>query len=126
MPAVDLLQRIGDLPHRGVRTRRIDRQFEKISVTAGRGAPQLPQRGLDGTRITFGAKPSQLGELLVADPAVLDLEHLDGMVLVDLVLVDPDYGLLAGIDPGLRARRRLLDAHLRDTVADRLCHAAVL
>ena len=87
---------------------------------------QLGQRGVDRGLVPVGAQLLQLGDLLGAHPAVLDLEHLDLVVLVDLVLVDADHRLLPGVDAGLGAGRGLLDAQLRDAVADRLGHAAVL
>ena len=121
----DSLQRIGDLADGGVRPRGVDGELQQISVTVGR-LGQLGQRGVDGGLVALGAQLLQLGELLGAHPAVLDLEHLDLVVLVDLVLVDADHRLLAGVDAGLGARRRLLDAQLRDAVVDGLRHAAVL
>src|ERR1700730_4536079 len=48
--------------------------------------------------------------LLCAHPAVLDLQHLDRVVLVDLVLVYADHRLLARVDSRLRAGGGLLDA----------------
>jgi hypothetical protein len=47
------------------------------------------------------------------------------VILVNLVLVHPDHGLRTGVDAGLGARGGLLDAQLRDAVADGLGHAAV-
>ena len=49
------------------------------------------------------------------------------MLLVgEPVGVDADHRLGAGVDPGLGAGRRLLDAHLGDALLDRLGHAAGL
>ncbi|COZ50902.1 Uncharacterised protein [Mycobacterium tuberculosis] len=47
------------------------------------------------------------------------------MVLGHLVFVHPDHRLLTGVDAGLGARGRLLDAQLGDAVADGLRHAAM-
>ena len=44
------------------------------------------------------ARSFPVGDLLGAHPAVLDLEHLDLVVLVDLVLVDADHRLLTRVD----------------------------
>ena len=102
MPAVHLLQRVGDLADGGLGPGRVDRQREQVvaqtvltrRTVRGRGPGQFGQRGLRRRLVAFGAQLRQLGDLLGAHPAVLDLEHLDLVVLVDPVLVDPDHRLL--------------------------------
>ena len=96
------------------------------AAVGGGRATQLGQGGIDRGLVPACPQLLQFGQLLGAHPAVLDLEYLDLLVLVDLVLVDPDHRLNTGIDAGLGARGRLLDAQLGDAVVDGLRHAAVL
>ena len=130
---VDLLQRIGDLADGGLGPRRVDGQRQQVvaqPVLTARPWHRGPVNSASAASTAASSRSarscSQLGDLLGAHPAVLDLEHLDLVVLVDLVLVDADHRLLAGVDAGLGARGRLLDAQLRDAVVDGLRHAAVL
>ncbi len=84
------------------------------------------ERGLGRGVVPLSPQLLQLGDLLGAHPAVLDLEDLDLVVLVDLVAVHADHGLRTGVDPGLGTGGGLLDAQLRDALVDRLRHTAVL
>ena len=134
MPAVHLLQCVGDLPDGGLGAGRVDRQRHQVVAqpiipgAAGcRCSPgQFGQCGLHGRLVALGAQLLELGDLFGSHPAVLDLEHLDVGILVDLILVDADHRLLAGVDAGLGAGGRFLDTQFRDAVADRLCHSAAL
>ena len=76
--------------------------------------------------VALGAEPLELGDLLAVDLVVVDLEHVERVLVGEPVGVDADHLLVAGVDPGLGAGRRLLDAHLRDALLDRLGHAAGL
>ena len=139
MATVDLLQRIRDLTDRRLRAGGVDGQCHQVvaqSVSPGPvatgtarcrcGPGQFGQCRLHGRLVALGAQLLQLGDLFGADPAVLDLEHLDVGVLDHLVLVHPDHRLLTGVDAGLGAGGGLFDAKLRDSVADRLGHTAAL
>src|SRR5256885_2338277 len=65
--------------------------------------------GLDSARL---ADLRQTGNLLVAHLVVVDVEEIDLRCIPAAVFVDADDDLLAAIDLGLAARRRLLDAQL--------------
>ena len=123
MAAERLFQRQRDLADRGAGARRADREFEQIAVAA-RGLGQRVERGLDGGDVARALELLQLGELAGAHLGIVDLQHVDLDVRLRPVGVDADQRLLAGIDARLRARRRFLDAHLRQALLDRRRHAA--
>ena len=76
--------------------------------------------------VALRAQPLELGDLLAVDVVVVDLEDVELVLGGEPVGVDADDLLRAGVDPGLGARRGLLDAHLRDALLDGLGHAARL
>ena len=117
---VDLLQRVGDLPDRGLRPGGVDRQRQQVGVGA------RPDRCWAGPRARLSRDSAarqasssrsarsrrSLATCPLADRAVVDLEHLDGLLVRHAVVVDADHRLAAGVDPRLGARRRLLDPQL--------------
>ena len=133
MATVDPLQGVGDLTDGSFGAGGVDGQRHQVVAQAvGPGCPlgpgrpgQLGQRRLHGGLVAPGPQLRQLGDLLGAHPAVLDLEDLQIGVLVDLVLVDADHRLLAGVDAGLGAGGGLLDPQFGDPLADGLGHAPV-
>ena len=134
MTPVHVLQRIGDLTDGGLGTGGGDGQRHQVvaqAVLAGPGgiscgAGQFAERGLHRCLVPFGAQLRQFGQLLGPHPDILDLEHLDVGVLVDLVFVDADHRLLPGVDAGLGPGGGFLDPQLGDAVADGLGHPAPL
>jgi hypothetical protein len=66
----------------------------------------------------------QARDLVVADRVVVDRQRLDRRFLVELVLVDADDRVEAGIDAGLLLRRARLDLQLGPAALHRLRHAA--
>ena len=115
-----------------LRAGRVDGQRQQVvaeSILAGPtvgcgGTRQLGQRGFDCRLVPTCPQLFEFGQLLGTHPAVLDLEDLDLLILFDLVLVDPDHRLGAGVDAGLSPRGGFFDAQLRNTVVDGLGHAA--
>ena len=66
--------------------------------------------------VPLRAELLELGELLLVDARVVDLEHVERSSVVQPVGVHADQLLRAGVDPRLGAGRRLLDPHLRDAL----------
>ena len=64
----------------------------------------------------------EAGDLGGADGAVVDLEDIDGILLGELVLVDTDNDILAGVDAGLLSGSGLLDTELGHAGGDGLGH----
>ena len=62
--------------------------------------------------------------LLLAYLGVVDLEDVDGILVVETVLVDADDGLASRVDACLGTGGCLLDTHLGQTGLDGLGHAA--
>ena len=62
--------------------------------------------------------------LLAANLGIVDLENIDGIFVVKTVFVDTYDCLTARVDTCLRACRCFLDAQLRQTCFDSLCHTA--
>ena len=133
MPAVDLLQRVGDLADRGLGAGRVDREREQVAVEASRlPAPRSADVGQRLERaayvvvVALGAQPLELGDLLAVDVVVVDPEHVELVLGGEPVGVDADDLLGAGVDARLGAGGGLLDAHLGDALLDGLGHAAGL
>ncbi len=135
VPAVDLLQCVGDLADRGVRAGGVDGELEQVAVQAALAGPVLGRlRGVrqrvegGGHRgvVAVVAQLLQTRDLLAQHVGVVDLEHLDVLAAEQRVLVHADHRLAPGVDPRLGARGGLLDAHLRQALVDRLGHAAGL
>jgi len=78
---------------------------------------------LHGGLVALGLGCLDPGDLLVADRAG-HLERLNGRFFLHPVLVDADDDILALVDAGLAACRRLLDAELRHARLDGAGHAA--
>src|ERR1700678_3252035 len=102
--AEHLLKRVGDLAHGGLRAGGVDGQRQQVvlvpvAARPGRGGGQPVERRLAGGRVALLAEPAQLLELLGPDRPVVDLEHVDVVGPDGEVLVDPDHGLAAGVDP---------------------------
>ncbi len=128
VPAEHPFQRVGDLPHGRLGAGGVHGQLEQVVLQAGRGMPgglgERVERARHGLGVAFGPEAGQLGELLGAYGAVVDLEHVDGLVAVGPVLVHPDHRLPAGVDAGLRACGGLLDAQLGQPRLDGPRHPA--
>ena len=136
VPAVDLLQRVGDLPDGRLRPGGVDGELEQVRVQpaappslggrAGRvGEPA--QRVASRPSASRSARScSSLAFCWASTSALSTLSTSICLVGRDPVLVDADHRLPAGVDPRLGAGGGLLDAQLRDAVVDRLGHAAVL
>ena len=132
MSAVHLFQRIGDLADRGLRPSGADGQCQQVVTQSvrsdsfpGRGGPgKFGQRRIHRRVIAICTQLPQFGQLLGTHPAVLDLEHLDVGVLVDLVLVNPDHRLRTGVDSRLGPGRGFLDPQFGDALSDGLGHPA--
>ena len=121
MAREDLLQRVRDFAHGGHRARGVDGELEQVRPAGGalrRAARRRPPWG------RAPPEPLELGDLLLAHLAVVDFQDLDRGVVGGAELVDADDRLAAAVDARLRARRGLLDAHLRDAGGDRAGHAA--
>jgi hypothetical protein len=82
------------------------------------------KRGLHGLRIACGADLLQPLHLVVAHRMVVDVERLDRIFLRQLVLVDADDHVLAGVDASLLLGGTGLDLELGPTALHRLRHAA--
>ena len=117
-----LLQRVADLADRRLAAGGVDGELQEVLFEAGRpraldrgrrGVGQALQRGLARGLVALGAQPLELGQLLVAHGGVVDLEHVDRIGRVGAEHVDADHRLAAGVDAGLGAGGRFLDAHLR-------------
>ena len=102
---------------------RLDRQIEEVGP-APRPLGQRPQRGPDGQGVTPGAQFGEPGDLGAADRAVVDPQGLERRLGQGPEAVDPDDGLLARVDPGLGAGRRLLDPPFGQAGLDGPGHAA--
>ena len=119
MAAERLLHRQRNLADGRLGARRLDGKLQQIGAAA-RALRQRGERGLVVGFVALGAQALQLLDLQRAHLARVDLEHVELALDVGRKGVDADHRLLAGIDARLRARRRLLDAPLRQALLDRL------
>src|SRR5690242_21215203 len=126
MAAESLFQRQRNLAHGRLGARRIDRQRQQITVAAAGAAGQRLERGLERLRVALTAKPLELIDLQLPYRRIVHFEHIDRLLFLRAEFVDADHRLRAGIDAGLRARRRFLDAQLRQAGFDGPRHAAEL
>src|SRR5690606_32602185 len=124
--AEDRFKRAADLAKSRARLRRDDREVEQVALARFRTNSQRCERTAAGGVIARGADLLQPLDLRFTDGGVVDLEDVEWVLGFEPVLVEPDNGFLARIDPGLAARGSLLDAQLRDAGFDRLGHAAHL
>ena len=120
-----------EIHRRWRRAGRIDGQSHQVVVqvrTAGlaRRPGEVGQRGVHRGLIAVGTQTRELVQLFGTHLWSCRPEDVDLLVLRGTVLVDADERLVTGVDPGLGARRRLLDAQLRQALVDGLCHAAGL
>ena len=82
--------------------------------------------GLDLSLIAVSLQFLESLLLLQTNSGVVDLEDIDGILVVQTILVDTNDGLCATVDTGLSASCCLLDTHLGQTSLDSLCHTAKL
>ena len=76
--------------------------------------------------VTMSANLLQGFLLLQTHCGVVNLEDIDGIFVVETILVHADNGLYAAVDASLSTGRSLLDTHLWQTCLDGLCHTAQL
>ncbi len=123
MTGEHLLHGVRDLADGGLRARRRHRQLEQVGV-AGRAVGQLGEARLHVHLVALGPEPLQLLDLRSPHGRIVDFQNVDLGIAFDGIFVDAHDRLLAGIDAGLRPRRRFLDASLWNARLDRLGHAA--
>ena len=121
-----LFQRHRDLADGRLGARRIDRERQQIAVAAVGRAGERGERFLHRLRIALGLQPRELVELQRAHRRIVDLEHVDRLLVGRAILVHADDRLRAAVDARLRLGGGFLDAQLRDAGLDRLGHAAEL
>ena len=73
--------------------------------------------------VAVGAEFLQALDLRLTHSGVVDFQGLDGVFVVEAVLVDTDDGLATRVDLGLLAGSGLFDTHLRQSRLDGLGHA---
>src|SRR5262249_36108940 len=106
------LERGGDLTDGGTRAGGLDRQREQVAVSRPGGSGERAERLLDPTGVARRADASEPGDLRVANGRVVDLAQVDRRLGRELELVHADDHVVAAVDPGLPARRNLLDPEL--------------
>ena len=121
-----LFQREGNLAHRRLGARRVDRERQQIAVAACSAASERLERLFERLGITLALKPRELVDLQLAHRGIVDFENVDRFFVARPEFVDPDHRLRAGIDARLRACRRLFDAQFWQTGFDGARHAAEL
>ena len=94
----------------------------KLLHAGGDGSEVL----LDLLVVALGAELLQALFLLQTHGGVVDLEDVDGILVLEAVLVHADDGLNAAVDASLSAGSSLLDTHLGQTGLDGLGHTAQL
>jgi hypothetical protein len=122
--AVDLLEREADLAHRRALPRGRDRQLQQVALAGGRRVGERLEPSRERHLVALGAQLLQARDLRLAHGSVLDLEDLEGVLLLEHVLVDAHDDLAPRVDARLRACGGLLDAQLGQALLDGLRHAA--
>ena len=124
--AEHFLQSIADLAQRGALAGGVDAEVEQVALASAGALGEAVQCCLDGGTVTLGTQLGQTLDLGLAHGGVVDLEGLDGILVVEAVLVDAYDGVDVGVDTALLAGTGLLDAHLGHAALDGLGHAAQL
>ncbi|MCY1227896.1 hypothetical protein D9M72_401870 [compost metagenome] len=124
MVAEGATHRIGNFADGGAGTRRLDGGGQQVAFAC---QCDLSKRrkgllDLDAVAPTLGFLDP--ADLRGAHGAVVDLQNVDRLLVVEAVLVDPNDDLLALVDGGLATGRRLFDQSLRQPGIDRTGHAA--
>ncbi len=120
--AEDLLHGVAHLADRGAKPHGLDGGFEEVSALFSH-LRDILQGLFDSGAVAFALDVLKLCDLLVAHCAG-DFQDFPRRLILHAVLVHTDDDVLALVDPGLAARRRLLDAQLRHARLDGLGHAA--
>ncbi len=84
------------------------------------------QIGLHLSFVAVGLQFLQCLFLLQTNGGVVDFQNVNGILVLQTVLVGTYDGLNARVDAGLCACGSLFDAHLGQTGLDGLCHTAQL
>ena len=61
-----------------------------------------------------------------AHSRIIDFQHINGILIFEAEFVHPDHGLATAINAGLRAGCGFFNAHFRNALLNRCCHAAQL
>src|SRR5690606_4182710 len=118
-----ILERLADLAERGARAGRLDRSSQQVAVAA-RGLAQVLESAHGGASVAAALEVGQPRDLLLAHLRVVDLAHLDRLLIVEPEAVDADDHVLAAVDAGLPQGSRLLDLELGRSLLHRPRHAA--
>ena len=125
--AIDLLERVGDLPDARARTRGVHRQLEQVARLRLPRPASAPSSAASQAAASRPARTVCRRRTWDSRTAVLSMSRISiSGSSSRVVLVDADDDLLAAVDARLAQGRRLLDAHLRHARLDRLGHAAEL
>ena len=127
----DLLHCVRHLTDRRICAASVNAQLEQVTVRitrirVGSCPGDLLQSGLARLLVAVGAQLLEFGLLFLEYLSVVDLEDLEGLLLVETVLVDADEGLTTRVDTSLGTSSSFLDAHLRDALLNGLGHTTGL
>ena len=123
MASEDTLHGHADLANGGVSASGVNRQREKIAISAG-AIFERDERRLDAHRITFALESLQFFQLTDEHGGVVDSKDWDVIVVLHDIAIDPDQTLATAVDASLSAGRRFLDPTFWQSRADGPCHAA--